>query len=93
MAIETTYSDARAHFAELCNRAVDDCETIIVKRRGGKNVAIVSADELESLKETAYLLRSPRNAERLQRALERANARTELPSDFEETKRNLGLTV
>ncbi len=77
MAIETTYTAARAHLASLCDRVVDDRETIIIKRRGRADVALIAADELVSLEETAYLLRSPRNAARLLAALNRARARTE----------------
>ena len=40
--------------------------------RGGDDLAVIAADELESLLETAHLLRSPKNAERLLTALFRA---------------------
>src|SRR5436309_3201734 len=73
MTIQTTYSDARAKFAELYDRAVDDCETIIVKRRGKPDLAMIAADELASLEETAHLLRSPANAKQLFEAMERAD--------------------
>ncbi|MCP9818173.1 hypothetical protein KBZ18_01540 [Synechococcus sp. Cruz-9H2] len=43
-----------------------------MRRRKGGDLALVAADELEGLLETAHLLRSPRNAERLLSALERA---------------------
>ena len=42
----------------------------IVKRRNGKNVALIAEDELSSLLESVYLLRSPENAKRLHRALQ-----------------------
>ena len=48
---------------------MDDREVIIVRRRGQRDVAILPADELASYEETAYLLRSPKNAERLREAL------------------------
>ncbi|MSQ11020.1 MAG: type II toxin-antitoxin system prevent-host-death family antitoxin [Dehalococcoidia bacterium] len=91
MSIETTYSNARAHFAELCDKAVDDRETIIVKRRGGRSVAIIAFDELTSLEETAHLVRSPKNALRLLQALERAYARAEEPMTVEQLRREVGL--
>ncbi len=72
MTVETTYTDARARFAEWLDRVVDDRETVIVTRRGSEPVALVAADELASLRETAHLLRSPKNAERLLTALTRA---------------------
>ncbi len=74
MTIETTYSQAREQLKSLMDRAVDDREVIVVRRRSGGDVAMIAADELESLIETAYLLRSPRNAERLLTALARARS-------------------
>jgi antitoxin YefM len=42
---------------------------VVIQRRGEEEVAMIAASELESLMETAYLLRSPANAERLLAAL------------------------
>ena len=75
MAMEITVSQARANLSKLCERVARHNETIIIRRRGTKNVALVSADELSSLLETVHLLRSPRNAERLLAALTRAQDR------------------
>ena len=79
MAIQTTYTEARARLAALCDRATADREMVIIKRRGAEDVALVAAEELESLLETAHLLRSPKNAMRLLTALNRALARSESP--------------
>jgi len=70
--LQTTYTQARANLAGLCDEAADNREIVIIRRRKGGNVALISADELESLVESVHLLRSPRNAERLLAALERA---------------------
>lgn len=75
MPIHVTQTQARASLAALCDAATQDGETVIIRRRGAEDVALVSAAELRSLEETAHLLRSPRNAERLLRALLRALAR------------------
>ncbi len=72
MPVETTYTQARANLAHLLNRAVEDRETVIITRKGGPSAALISAAELESLVETAHLLRSPANAARLLKALQRA---------------------
>jgi len=69
---EASYSEARANFAALLDRAAHDRETVIIRRRGQPDVAMIAADELSSLEETVYLLRSPANAERLLRALEQS---------------------
>ncbi|HEV8608131.1 MAG TPA: type II toxin-antitoxin system Phd/YefM family antitoxin [Tepidisphaeraceae bacterium] len=45
---------------------------MIIHRAGGEDVALVSASELNGIAETAHLLRSPRNKERLLRTLKRA---------------------
>ncbi len=74
MTIETTYSQAREQLKSLMDRAVDDREVILVRRRAGGDVALIAADELESLVETAHLLRSAKNAERLLTALARARS-------------------
>ncbi|WP_420595541.1 type II toxin-antitoxin system Phd/YefM family antitoxin [Deinococcus sp.] len=70
--IERTYTQARAELSELMNRATDDRETVIIARRGHAPVALIAADELSSLQQTAHLLRSPENARRLLSALRRA---------------------
>lgn len=72
MPIETTYSQARAELATLMSRVTDDREVIVVKRRDHPAVAMIAADELTSLIETAHLLRSPANAQRLLAALGRS---------------------
>ncbi len=74
MAIETTYTAARDQLKALMDKVVDDREVVLVRRRHGGDVAMVAAEELEGLLETAHLLRSPRNATRLLKALERAQS-------------------
>lgn len=91
LAIRTTYTQARANLAELCDEVTENQEVVIISRRGAEDVALVSASELSSLTETAHLLRSPRNAERLLKALERAKAETIAPQTVEELRRELGL--
>ena len=73
MAIHTTYTNARVHLARLYDQAVEDREVVVIQRRGKEPVAMLAASELTSLQETAYLLRSPKNARRLLRALHRAD--------------------
>ena len=69
MATETTYTALRENLASYLDRVVDDREVLVVTRRGARDVAIIAADELAGLEETAYLLRSPANARRLREAL------------------------
>lgn len=91
MAIKTTYSQARANLATLCNRVADDREIVYINRRNAEDVALIAASELTALLETAYLLRSPKNAQRLLTALNRALERTEIPQSIDELKQELGI--
>ena len=86
MPSETTYTQARANLAALCDKVASSHEPIIIHRRGAKDVALVNANELRSLTETAHLLRSPKNAQRLIAALVRARGR-DLPAETVETLR------
>ena len=72
---ETTYTQARANLASLCDDVTTTREAVIIRRRGARDVALVAADELGSLMETAHLLRSPKNARRLITALQRATGK------------------
>jgi antitoxin YefM len=60
-----TYSESRANYAATLDAVVNDREEVIITRAGHDPVVIVALDEYESLRETAYLLRSPENARRL----------------------------
>jgi antitoxin YefM len=91
MPIQTTYTKARANFAKLCNEVAENREIIIINRRGNEDVALVSADELSSLIETAHLLRSPKNAQRLLAALNRARSRKVKPQSIAKIRRETGL--
>jgi antitoxin YefM len=70
---EISYTSLRENLARVLDRVVDDRETVIVRRKGGKDVALAPASELAGLTETAYLLRSPKNARRLSSAIRRAD--------------------
>ena len=91
MTRETTYTQARVNLAELCRRVVADRDEVIIRRRGAEDLALISASELASLKETAHLLRSPKNAARLLTALARAKDRAISPQSLEELRREVGL--
>ncbi len=68
----TTYSQLRERLADVWNQVEDTQEPVIVTRKGHQDLAILPAEELSSIRETAHLLRSPKNARRLVEALERA---------------------
>ena len=90
MTVETTYSQAREQLKSLMDRAVDDREVIVVRRRTGKAVAMIAADELDGLMETAHLLRSPKNAQRLMTALTRARKGSLKPTPVSALEKKVG---
>jgi len=67
-----SYSFARAHLGELLRTVKDNREPIIITRRGHRDVAVLPAAELNAMRTTIHLLRSPENSRRLFRALDRA---------------------
>ena len=69
-----SYTESRARYAEVLNSVTDDREEVVITRAGHEPVVIVSLADYESLRETAYLMRSPANARRLLDAMERLEA-------------------
>lgn len=66
----TTYSDFRQKLKSYLDEVFKSHSPLYVTRTKGENIVVLSASDYESLMETFYLLRSPKNAERLQRAIE-----------------------
>ena len=91
MATETTYTALRENLASFLDQVTDDREVLLVRRRGARDVAIVPADELSSLMETAHLLRSPKNAERLFESLRELEQGGGEVRTVEELRRSVGL--
>ena len=60
-----TYTAARQNFATTIEKVCRDHTPIIVTRKSSESVVIMSLEDFEALEETAYLLRSPKNARRL----------------------------
>lgn len=69
-----SYTESRAKYAEVLDSVVDDREEVVITRSGREPAVIVSLDDYESLKETAYLLRSPENARRLLASIDQLEA-------------------
>ena len=90
---ETIYSNARAHLAALMDQVTDTREPVLIRRRGSEPVALVAADELAGWMETAYLLRSPRNAQRLTDANRRVTAGEGAVRTIGQLREQLGLDL
>jgi antitoxin YefM len=89
--VETTYTSLRQRLASVLEQVANDHEVVIVRRRHAKDVALVPAEELTSLLETAHLLRSPKNAQRLLAALQRATRGKGKPESVDRLRREMGL--
>lgn len=90
MPILTTYSNARNNLASLMDQVIEDREVVVINRRGRESVAMVSESELSSMMETEYLFRSPKNAARLIKALERARRGGGKKMSIEELRKEFG---
>ena len=91
MTTVTTYTAARATLASLCDEVASTREPVIIRRRNADDVALIAADELESIQETAHLLRSPKNARRLLAAIARARSHDLPASSMAQLRKKLGL--
>ncbi len=69
-----SYTESRARYAEVLDSVVNDREEVVITRAGHEPVVLMSLADFESLRETAYLMRSPANARRLLDAMERLEA-------------------
>lgn len=60
-----TYSEARGNLAKTMDKVCEDHAPVIITRKNSQSVVMMSHADFQALEETAYLLRSPRNARRL----------------------------
>jgi len=64
-----SFSDTRANLKAVMDKVVADRAPIAITRQKAEGVVMISASEWASIEETLYLLRSPKNAERLLEAI------------------------
>ncbi len=64
-----SYSAFRSHLARMLDKVNEDHEPVLVTRQNGKPAVLVSLEDFKSYEETAYLMASPPNAERLNRSI------------------------
>lgn len=91
MTIQANFTEARANLGALLDAAVNNREVVIIQRPGAEDAALIAADELAGLLETAHLLRSPANAERLLATLARIREGAGTPQSVETLRREFGL--
>jgi antitoxin YefM len=86
-----SYTDARGHFASVLDRIESTREAVVIRRRGHEDVAMIPADELSSMMETAHVFRSPANAKRFLEALLRSYRGGGEEMDIDDLQKALGV--
>jgi antitoxin YefM len=79
-----TYTDFREHLREHLDQVHASRAPLLVTRQNGSNAVVLDEEEYEGLMETLHLLRSPRNARRLQRGMAQLNAGRGIERDLVE---------
>lgn len=69
-----SYSDLRKDLANMLDRVQQDHIPILITRQNSKPAVLISLDDFNAYEETAYLLKSPKNAERLRQSIAEAEA-------------------
>lgn len=91
MARLTTYTDLREHLKDYCDEVAESGEPLVIQRRNGAHVALVSLEELAGLEETAHLLRSPENARRLFESIAEVRSGGGVTLTVDELRQRFGL--
>ncbi|MFB9223869.1 type II toxin-antitoxin system Phd/YefM family antitoxin [Paracoccus cavernae] len=69
-----TYSDARAQLKGVMDRAIHDRQEVVVTRKNGESVVVVSLETWNAVNETLHLLSTPKNASRLRASIAQLDA-------------------
>lgn len=91
MSRQMTYTELRQGLKEALDSACEDHEPVLVNRRNGGDVVVLSKEDFDALEETAYLMRSPANARRLLDAMNADPNERVAFDDLESLKRALGV--
>lgn len=59
------FTEVRNNLKSIFDSVIQNSDEVIVNRKNGENVVIISLDHYNSLNETEYLMKSPANKERL----------------------------
>ena len=77
-----SYTHARNHLAEVIDAVCADRNPVLITRQKGPSVVMLSWDDYRSMEETAYLLRSPKNAARLAESIAEVSAGGGVPHEL-----------
>ena len=77
-----SFTEARNGLKSVLDSVVNDADTTVITRRDSEDAVVMSLDYYNSLMETVHLLRSPANAEHLNRSITQYNAGKTTPRDL-----------
>ena len=69
-----SYSAFRTHLAGTLDKVNNDRKPVLITRQNGEPAVVMSLQDFHSYEETAYLIASPKNAERLNQAISEVDA-------------------
>jgi antitoxin YefM len=64
-----SFTEARNSLKAVLDAVVNDADTTVITRRDSEDAVVMSLDYYNSLMETVHLLRSPANADHLERSI------------------------
>ncbi|CAA7600971.1 Antitoxin Phd_YefM, type II toxin-antitoxin system [Acididesulfobacillus acetoxydans] len=80
--LAVNYSTLRNDLKKFCDYANNDFETIIVTRKSGGNVVLLSEAEYNNLMENLYVRSDPEYYKKLLKSIEELKAREVVKADF-----------
>ncbi len=79
-----SYSELRNSLKSIMDKAWSDHDPVIVTRKSGHHMVLVSLDDFKAMEETSYLLSNPKNAERLKSSLQNSRSGNVQPFEIKE---------
>ena len=79
-----SYSAFRTNLAKTLDKVNDDHTPVLITRQNGKPAVLISLDDFHAYEETAYLMASPKNAQRLNDAIAEIEAGRFIPHNLDE---------
>ena len=64
-----SYTALRNHLANMLDKVNDDHTPMLITRQNGKPAVLMSLEDFQSYEATAYMMASPKNAQRLNQAI------------------------
>ena len=77
-----SYSAVRKDLAKTMEKVCNDHSPVIITRQNARAVVMMSLEDFNAIEETAYLLRSPANAEKLRQSIKQAEEGKVTPHDL-----------